>query len=99
MKPNGKGNGHDKQAQPDLLSYPSRVHIKAIGKHSVRFEALVHSIVSKHISPDDLLASSSRESRGGKYLSVTLTITANSREQLDKIYRELSGCEDVLIAL
>jgi putative lipoic acid-binding regulatory protein len=31
-----------------------------------------------------------RESKGGKYLGVTLTITATSREQLDEVYRTLS---------
>lgn len=102
---NGHRNGHDKANGhgpieiKDLLSYPSRVYIKAVGHHSTRFEALVHGIVSKHIAPSDLLATSTRVSRGGKYLAVTLTITANSREQLDDIYRDLSGCEDVLIAL
>ena len=83
----------------DLLSYPARVHIKAVGAHSARFEALVHSIVGKYIDPEHLLATSTRASRGGKYLAVTITINAQSREQLDSIYQELSSCEDVLIAL
>lgn len=83
----------------DLLSYPARVHIKAVGAHSARFEALVRSIVDKHIDPEHLLATSTRASRGGKYLAVTITINAQNREQLDAIYQELSSCEDVLIAL
>lgn len=94
----GKGNGHDTAAS-DPLAYPARVHIKAIGRSSQRFEALVHQIVSRHIPPDALLSASARTSRGGKYLSVTMTINADSREQLDRIYRELSACKDVLIAL
>ena len=100
------GNGHSRadggagaEELKDLLRYPARVHIKAVGAHSARFEALVHSIVGKHISPEELIATSTRASRGGKYLAVTLTITASSREQLDSIYQELSSCEDVLIAL
>ena len=32
-----------------------------------------------------------RESSGGKYLGVTLTVTATSREQLDNLYRALSS--------
>lgn len=103
---NGHHNGHSRadggagaEELKDLLRYPCRVHIKAVGVHSARFEALVHSIVGKYITPEELLATSTRTSRGGKYLAVTLTITATSREQLDSIYQELSGCEDVLIAL
>ncbi len=100
-----KGNGHQRPNgqgaidTKDLLSYPARVYIKAVGHHSTRFEALVHSIVGKYIAPSDLLATSTRTSRGGKYLAVTLTINANSRDQLDDIYRDLSSCKDVLIAL
>lgn len=98
MKTNGQGNGRDRRME-ELLSFPARVHIKAMGRESKRFEALVHAIVTRHIAPTDLLASSTRLSSGGKYVSVTLTINATSRAQLDDIYRELSGCEDVLIAL
>lgn len=98
MQTNGQGNGHDRRLA-ELLAFPARVHIKAVGCHSSRFEALVHAIVGRHIAPADLLAASTRLSRGGKYLSVTITINASSRGQLDDIYRELSGCKDVLIAL
>lgn len=94
---NGHANGHGEGHVS--LRYPCRVHIKAVGRHSSRFEALVHSIVSRHIAADDLLASSTRVSRAGNYLAVTLTITAGSRNQLDNIYRDLTDCKDVLIAL
>jgi putative lipoic acid-binding regulatory protein len=40
-----------------------------------------------------------RDSRGGNYLSVTVTIRAESRAQLDAIYRDLTGDERVLMAL
>lgn len=99
---NGHGRGDGSPTYEDvkdLLSYPARVHIKAVGAHSARFEALVHSIVDKYIAPEHRLATSTRASRGGKYLAVTITVNAQSREQLDAIYQELSSCEDVLIAL
>lgn len=95
---NGGGDGEDRSLE-QLLQFPARVHIKAVGKQSNRFEALVHSIVGRHIDPTDLLAATTRQSSGGKYISVTLTINATSRAQLDEIYRELSDCKDVLIAL
>ncbi len=40
-----------------------------------------------------------RESKGGKYLGVTITITATSREQLDELYRTLSTHPMVKIVL
>jgi putative lipoic acid-binding regulatory protein len=38
-------------------------------------------------------------SRNGNYLSMTFTIQASSREQLDNLYRELSACEELLMVL
>lgn len=40
-----------------------------------------------------------RESKGGKYLSVTLTVNATSRAQLDEIYRTLSAHPMVKVVL
>ncbi len=40
-----------------------------------------------------------RESKGGKYLGVTITITATSREQLDELYRTLSTHPMVRVVL
>jgi putative lipoic acid-binding regulatory protein len=40
-----------------------------------------------------------RASRGGKYLGVTLTVTATSREQLDELYRTLSTHPMVKVVL
>ncbi|MDA8390620.1 MAG: DUF493 domain-containing protein [Gammaproteobacteria bacterium] len=92
------GNGH---AQPhqDLLVFPCRIDIKAIGIHSNRFQAIVLGIVSRHIEAGRLVATASRESRGGKYLAVTVSVQAQDREEVDAIYRELTQCKDVLIAL
>lgn len=40
-----------------------------------------------------------RESNGGKYLGVTITVTATSREQLDDLYRALSSHPMVKVVL
>ena len=40
-----------------------------------------------------------RDSKGGKYLSVTITVTATSREQLDELYRTLSTHPMVKVVL
>lgn len=91
------GDGHRPHESPD--TFPCTVHIKAMGRSSMRFEALVHGLVSRHIRPEDLLATSRRESRQNHYLSVTFSIRATSRAQLDAIYRDLSACPEVLLAL
>ncbi len=92
------GNGHTRPRQ-SLLVFPCRIDSKAFGLHSNRFQALVLGIVSRHIEPERLLATSSRASRGGKYVAVTISVQAQDREEIDAIYHELTQCTDVLIAL
>lgn len=85
--------------QETLLEFPCRFPIKAMGADDGAFEALVVELVRKHAPDLTEEAVASRASQGGKYLSVTVTVTATSREQLDNIYRELTACEQVLYAL
>jgi putative lipoic acid-binding regulatory protein len=82
-----------------LIAYPSRFPIKVMG---LRVEGFVHAItmVARHFDPGfDAADVELRESRGGKYLGVTITITATSREQLDELYRTLSTHPMVKIVL
>ena len=82
-----------------LLEFPCDFPIKAMGKSEENFDALVVEIVRKHCP--DLLegAVKSRLSRKGNYVSVTVTIQAESRSQLDRIYMDLSAHEKVLMAI
>ncbi|MEN8170339.1 MAG: DUF493 domain-containing protein [Pseudomonadota bacterium] len=82
-----------------LLEFPCQFPIKAMGKNSGDFEAQVVGLVRKHCPDLGEEAVVCRDSRGGKYLSVTITVRATSREQLDNIYYELTACEQVLMAL
>ena len=60
---------------------------------------MMRELVEKHTGPlsDDAIQSSL--SRNGRFVSVTITVAAESREQLDDIYREVSAHDDVLMAL
>jgi len=81
------------------LSFPCDFPIKAMGRDEDDFDALVVGLVRRH-SPDLLEgAVKSRRSRRGRYVSVTVTIQAESREQLDSIYMDLCAEERVLMAL
>jgi len=85
--------------QETLLEFPCRFPIKAMGQDDGAFEALVVELVRKHVPDLGEAVVQTRASQGSKYLSVTITVTATSREQLDNIYRELTACEQVLMAL
>lgn len=78
------------EARESLIEYPSAFPIKVVG---VNEEGFVHGIthIAKQFDPDfDAGAIELRESGGGKYLGVTITVTATSREQLDELYRTLT---------
>lgn len=82
-----------------LIIYPSQFPIKVMG---LKVEGLVHAItqVAHQFDPTfDATTIELRESKGGKYLGVTLTITATSREQLDELYRTLSTHPIVKVVL
>jgi putative lipoic acid-binding regulatory protein len=82
-----------------LFEFPCAFPIKAMGVAHAEFADLVLNIVGAHVSPADITGVEHRNSRAGKYLSVTVTIRATSRAQLDAIYRDLSGHESILMAL
>lgn len=82
-----------------LITYPSRFPIKVMG---AKVDGLVHAItlIARQFDPTfDAATVELRESKGGKYLGVTITVTATSREQLDELYRTLSTHPMVKVVL
>jgi putative lipoic acid-binding regulatory protein len=86
-------------APETLIEFPCRFPIKAMGRADDRFQALVVEIVRRHAPDLDETLVRVRESRGGKWLSVTVTIQAADKEQLDAIYRELIAHQRVVWAM
>jgi putative lipoic acid-binding regulatory protein len=85
--------------EESLLEFPCQFPIKAMGEAGENFDGLVVSLIRRH-SPDiPEGAVKTRLSRGGRYMSVTVTIKAWSRDQLDAIYMDLTAHDKVLVAL
>ncbi len=85
--------------QESLIEYPSQFPIKVMG---VKVEGLVDAVAHIAHQFDPVFDASTielRESKGGKYLGVTITVTATSREQLDELYRTLSTHPMVKVVL
>ena len=82
-----------------LFRFPCKYPIKVMGRALDNFDAMVVGIVRKHVPEFSGSTVRSRLSRGGHYVSVTVTIEATSREQLDRIYMELTASDQVLVAL
>ena len=85
--------------EQSLITYPSAFPIKVMGAQVEGFEAAMVA-VARHFDPGfDISRVERRTSSGGKYLGLTLTITATSREQLDDLYRALSSHPMVKVVL
>lgn len=82
-----------------LLEFPCDFPIKIMGRECNRFYALARSLVEKHTGPLDDTAVHSALSRNKRFVSVTITVRAESQDQLDAIYREVTSHDDVLMAL
>lgn len=81
------------------LTFPCQFPIKVMGYWAEDFDAMVARIVRRHVDDLGEGAVRSRTSRGGRYLSVTVTIEAKSRDQLDAIYRDLTSETRVVMVL
>jgi hypothetical protein len=82
-----------------LIEYPCRFPIKVMGARVDGFVTAVTHLALKFDPSFDARTVELRESKGGNYLGVTITITATSREQLDDLYRALSGHPLVQVVL
>lgn len=81
------------------LSFPCDFAIKVFGIRSDEFEINVLSIIRKHVKDLSETAITSRPSKDGKYLALTIAIHADSRQQLDAIYQDLTASPFILMAL
>lgn len=82
-----------------LIEYPSPFPIKVMGTKADGFVHAVTAIARQFDPAFDAATVELRESKGGKYLGVTVTVTATSREQLDELYRTLSTHPMVKVVL
>ncbi|MEJ2618876.1 MAG: DUF493 domain-containing protein [Candidatus Thiodiazotropha sp.] len=87
------------EEEETLLEFPCNFPIKVMGKAEPGFEAMVVELISRHASGITETAVNSRNSKGGKWVSVTVTLRAESKAQLDAIYLDLSAHKKVVMAL
>lgn len=84
-------NAAPSPAQESLIEFPSLFPIKVMGPKVDGFVETMTAIATEHDPSFEMTRVQLRDSSGGKYLSVTLTVTATSREQLDNLYRALTA--------
>ncbi len=92
---------NDQQSQDlsDLITYPAAMSIKAMGLNADEFEAWIVRLITPYIEPQQPEKIETRESSGGKYLSVTVHFTATSQKQYELVYNALRDDTRVLFTL
>ena len=85
--------------EESLIEYPCDFPIKVMGKAHPDFAQTLTEVVLEYDPGFDPATVEMRSSKGGNYLSVTFTVRATSREQLDALYRSLHGHPMVSVVL
>jgi uncharacterized protein len=82
-----------------LIAFPVDFPIKIMGARSEDFAQSVLDVVLRHAPDFDAATMEMRASKGGKYLSLTCTVRATSKAQLDALYMELTQHPRVKVVL
>lgn len=88
-----------KELTASLIEYPCEFPLKIFGLQQAGFAQAVLEVVSKH---DQVFAAASMEmrtSKNARYISLTCTVHATSREQLDALYQELCDHPSIVMVL
>ncbi len=86
-------------AAASAITYPSAFPIKVLGANVDGFVAAVTEVARRFDPTFDADSVELRPSSGNRWLGVTVTVTATSREQLDELYRALSTHPMVKVVL
>lgn len=84
---------------PPPLEFPCDYPIKIMGEASETFEAEMVALIREHAPNLGEGAVSSRPSKGGKYMAVTIHLRAESRAQVDAITLALRAHPKVLMSI
>jgi len=80
-----------------LIEYPCEFPLKVFGQQQAGFAQAVMEVVTKHDSEFQASSMEMRASKTARYISLTCTIRATSRAQLDAVYQEL--CDHPMVVM
>ncbi len=83
----------------EIMQFPCEYGLKVFGHESDHFEQHVLEILRRFCPEETCFQVKKNVSKQGKYQSLTITFTAQSREQMDKIYQALKDSEHVVMSL
>ena len=86
-------------SEESVIEFPCEFPIKMMGRDTPEFRVTARVLIENHVGPLAEESIQANVSAKGNFVSVTVTVTATSQQQLDDIYSDVSGHEDVLMAL
>ena len=86
-------------SEQSLIEYPCDFPIKVFGESNEDFTRVVTGIISQHDPDFNSINIEMRNSKNARYISLTCTVRATSREQLDAIYQALCAHSMIKMAL
>lgn len=86
-------------SEENLLTFPCDLPIKVFGRNHDSFRDAAVGIVRRHFEDFRDADMSEQLSRESRYVSLTITVRAESRGQVDALYRELTASDDILMVL
>ncbi len=87
------------ESQETLIEFPCDFPIKVMGETHVNFTDEIIKTIQKQLPTFDASKIEMRGSSGGKYISLTCTVSVESKPQLDNIYRALTSHPMVKVTL
>jgi putative lipoic acid-binding regulatory protein len=84
-------------ADESLLKFPTDLPLKVFGRNDGAFRAAVVEIIEKHYGK--AYSITEQQSKQAAYVSLTITVRAESRAQVDAVYRDFVASELILMAL
>ena len=92
-------SGSDLHDEESLFEFPCEFPVKVMGRNEDGFQKLVEKIVFSHAQAFENTPVTTSPSGSGNFVSITVTIEATSKTQLDAIYQDLTDCKQVMMAL
>lgn len=82
---------------PELMEFPSTIALKVIGEHEKTMRVKAETVMQKHSIHE--FSITAKESKTGKYVSLSIEFEVASPEQMESLYKALAAIKEVRMVL
>ncbi|NOQ64968.1 MAG: DUF493 family protein [Methyloprofundus sp.] len=85
--------------QDSPFDFPCQFPLKAMGRNIPDLDAIIVGIIRAHVDDLSEAAVTTRLSKGGKFISITVEVRAQSKAHLELMYADLNDCPHIVMTL